>query len=326
MADPLVSIIVNNHDYGRFLAACIDSALAQDLPGTEVIVVDDGSTDGSRRVLDGYAGRVRAVLKQNGGQGSAFNAGFAVSRGAVVNFLDADDMLLPDAARRAAAAMAPGVVHWRAPVRLVDGAGADLGTLYPVNPMAVGDLRKRVLDHGPWSYTVVPTSGNFWSRTYLERVLPMPEDRYPLGGDEYLSNISPLYGLLAADSRPAALYRSHGGNVYWRTRLGVEDVADDSFFFERISAEIRLHAGRLGLAVEPEGWLRRDWRQQLRRLILHRAGRRADRPGWTELLGAVLADQTHPAKKAMLLPILGALAALPRGPAVGLGLKLLDRR
>ena len=80
----LVSIIVNNYNYGRFLGEAIDSALGQTYPRLEVIVVDDGSTDNSRDVISSYAGQLTALLKCNGGQASAFNAGFAASRGEVV--------------------------------------------------------------------------------------------------------------------------------------------------------------------------------------------------------------------------------------------------
>src|SRR5437870_11095985 len=91
------SIIITSYNYGRFLAEAIDSALAQTYPATEVIVVDDGSTDHSRELVLGYGDRIRAVLKENGGQASAFNAGFNVSRGDVLFFLDSDDLLLPSA-------------------------------------------------------------------------------------------------------------------------------------------------------------------------------------------------------------------------------------
>src|SRR4051812_487104 len=84
----LVSVVVNNHDYGRFLAEAIDSALGQTYLHTEVIVVDDGSTDDSREIIAGYGSRVTAVLKENGGQASAFNAAFRELRGEVVLFLD----------------------------------------------------------------------------------------------------------------------------------------------------------------------------------------------------------------------------------------------
>src|SRR5262245_22188560 len=97
----LVSVVINNHNYARFLSAAIDSALDQTHARTEVIVVDDGSTDHSRQVIADYGDRITPLIKANSGQASAFNAGFAVSRGGVVIFLDADDALLPTAAEAA---------------------------------------------------------------------------------------------------------------------------------------------------------------------------------------------------------------------------------
>lgn len=327
MAETPVSVIINNFNYGRFLAAAIDSALAQDHGAVEVIVVDDGSTDHSRDVIARFRPRVQVVLKENGGQGSAFNAGFAASRGQVVNFLDADDLLMPEAARRAAAAFSdPGLAQWMTPLSMIDAAGRPLGTRFPTARLPWGDLSRRALDYGPWAYQTTPNTGNFWARWYLEKVLPMPEERFRIGGDEYLAAIAPLYGRLASSNVPAGCYRAHGDNHYWRGRLGMRDVADDCRYFERIADLLTDHARRRGMAVEPERWLRRDWRQQMRGLALHLAGMRAERPQARELLRAVLADQTHPVKKAMLLPLVGMVAALPREPAVSLALKLLQRR
>src|SRR5215213_900396 len=94
--EPLVSVIIDNYNYGRFLREAIDSALGQTYPRVEVIVVDDGSTDDSRAVIAAYGDRVVPVLKENGGQASAFNAGFAASRGELICFLDADDTFMPE--------------------------------------------------------------------------------------------------------------------------------------------------------------------------------------------------------------------------------------
>jgi cellulose synthase/poly-beta-1,6-N-acetylglucosamine synthase-like glycosyltransferase len=95
---PLVSIIVDSYNYERYVGEAIDSALNQDYPNIEVVVVDDGSTDRSRDVIRGYDDRIVAVLKPNGGQGSAYKAGFEASHGGFVIFLDADDRIYPHAA------------------------------------------------------------------------------------------------------------------------------------------------------------------------------------------------------------------------------------
>src|SRR6478735_6102551 len=94
---PLASVIINNYNYADYLHQAINSALQQDYSNTEVLVVDDGSTDQSRDVIFGYGSRVTPIFKSNGGQASALNAGAAASRGDIVLFLDADDVLLPSA-------------------------------------------------------------------------------------------------------------------------------------------------------------------------------------------------------------------------------------
>src|SRR5437867_2851213 len=99
---PLASVIISSYNYGRYLEETIESALNQTYSRTEVIVVDDGSTDNSREVIAGFGDRVRPLFEKNGGQASAFNAGFRMSRGEVILFLDSDDLLLPTAVESAA--------------------------------------------------------------------------------------------------------------------------------------------------------------------------------------------------------------------------------
>jgi glycosyltransferase involved in cell wall biosynthesis len=80
MDSPLVSIIVDNYNYGRFLCDSIGSALAQEYSNVEVVVVDDRSTDNSAEVIRSYGQRIRTIFKPNGGHASAFNAGFKASK------------------------------------------------------------------------------------------------------------------------------------------------------------------------------------------------------------------------------------------------------
>lgn len=89
---PLVSIVITNYNCGPFVAAAVDTALAQSYPHTEVIVVDDGSTDDSLRVLEPYRGRVRVVTQLNQGVSAARNSGIREARGELVAFFDGDDL------------------------------------------------------------------------------------------------------------------------------------------------------------------------------------------------------------------------------------------
>ena len=95
---PAVSVIIPCFNTGAYLAEAVASAVGQDYPGVEVIVVDDGSTDDTPRVVESLRGVV-SVRQENQGVSAARNAGLVRSRGEYVVFLDADDRLLPGAIR-----------------------------------------------------------------------------------------------------------------------------------------------------------------------------------------------------------------------------------
>ncbi len=92
---PLVSVVIPAYNAAWCVERAIRSALGQDYPHVEIIVVDDGSTDGTPRILERYENEVRVLRKENGGLSSARNAGIAAARGDYVAFLDADDFWFP---------------------------------------------------------------------------------------------------------------------------------------------------------------------------------------------------------------------------------------
>lgn len=92
----LVSCVIPVFNGDRFLAAAIDSVLGQTRQPVEVIVVDDGSTDGTPRVIAGYGSRIRSLRQENAGPAAARNAGLGLAQGTFIGFLDADDLWLPD--------------------------------------------------------------------------------------------------------------------------------------------------------------------------------------------------------------------------------------
>jgi glycosyltransferase involved in cell wall biosynthesis len=129
----LVSVVIANHNYGRYLRDCIDSVLAQTYPAVEVIVVDDGSTDESRDVLRSYEGRIHIILQENRGQGVAFDAGVAASAGEFICFLDSDDGWYPHKAERVVDAFTrqPRADWLRHKLAIVDEALAPLDRFAP---------------------------------------------------------------------------------------------------------------------------------------------------------------------------------------------------
>jgi hypothetical protein len=254
----LVSVVVNNYNYGRFLASAIESALAQTYPKTEVIVVDDGSTDESREVMASFSHRIQSVFKENGGQASALNAGFAASQGHVIIFLDADDTLLSNAADNAVRGFGDaGVVkvHW--PLWIVNDQGARTGRITPQAPLPDGDLRDILLREGPLTTATPPTSGNAWSRPFLEKVLPIPAV-YTLCADEYLYALAPAFGPVKRVAEPQGTYRRHEQNGY----LG-KPIEEKVAFGRRIQDMqcelLAAHLRSMGFEVAPERWKRRQW-------------------------------------------------------------------
>ena len=97
--DPPASLIIPCYNYGRYLGEALQSALAQDQPGLEIIVVDDGSSDETLEVARSFAG-IQVIHQANAGDGAARNNGAAVARGEVLVFMDADDLLTPDSVSR----------------------------------------------------------------------------------------------------------------------------------------------------------------------------------------------------------------------------------
>jgi len=90
-----VSVIIPTYNYGQFIAGAIESAIEQNIPDTEIIVVDDGSTDGTCDKIADYNSRIIYIYQNNAGQSAARNTGLLNCTGEFIQFLDADDILGP---------------------------------------------------------------------------------------------------------------------------------------------------------------------------------------------------------------------------------------
>jgi glycosyltransferase involved in cell wall biosynthesis len=111
--EPLVSILIPAYNAEEFIADSIRSAIVQSWPRKEIIVVDDGSTDGTADVARRFASKeVAVVSKQNEGAAATRNHAFALSQGDYIQWLDADDLLAPDKIERQLAALREGDSKW----------------------------------------------------------------------------------------------------------------------------------------------------------------------------------------------------------------------
>lgn len=251
------SVVIVNYNYERFLRDAIDSALGQG-DRVEVIVVDDGSTDGSAEVIRSYGDRVTPMVQANAGQAAAFNAGFAASTGGVVCFLDADDFLLPGTMVDALAVFEAerfAKLHW--PLLEVDDAGQQLGGVNPPTELPAGDLAELVVNRGPGAYPTPPSSGNAYSRSFLDEAMPVPAE-LRVCADGYLYDLAPLYGPIARLDRPGGAIRFHDRSNFmaqgYDNRLP-HSVRAHELTIPRMAERCR----QIGREPDEAGWREQSW-------------------------------------------------------------------
>lgn len=258
--------MISSYNYERFLGEAIESALQQTAPPVEVVVVDDGSTDNSRQVIAGFGSRVVPILKDNGGQASAWNAALSRVCADVVIFLDSDDVLMPFALEACLESFRDreiAKVHW--PLRIVNGDGFATGRLMRPN-LPEGDFRRQEMDSCLLFHGWPPTSGNAWSRRYLDRVFPIPESIFRTCPDLYLGVLAPLYGTIGKLTEPQTLWRRHARNAL--DMGSFEERLDLGLQRERYCMQaLTVHCRQLGIEPQPEEWTKTAWWHNLKVVV-----------------------------------------------------------
>ena len=231
IAQPKVSIIINNYNYGRFLSQAIDSAISQTYPNTEIIVVDDGSTDDSRRIITSYKNKIIPILKQNGGQGSAFNSGFQSCTGECICFLDSDDVFYPNKVEeclkfissKTATSSLIMVYHL---LEVIDKDGEPQNKYKPSEKHFekhrnnLPNLYEYACKYRFVPFTTGPTSGLMLSRDLAKLIFPIPENGVRYSADNFVVRAALLLGEVYGIEKVLSNYRVHGhnnwenGNVY----------------------------------------------------------------------------------------------------------------
>lgn len=224
-----ISIIINNRNYEEFIRDAIRSALEVRWDNKEIIVVDDGSSDNSREVVSSFGSQIVSIFKENGGQNSAANEGFARSTGDIIIFLDSDDMLFTSVAEEVCRGWYEGIAKVQYGLMDIDGSGRPLGHQHWLfsarhTPDSVLNMLRR-----RGSYLAPVTSGNAWSRRFLQQVFPLPvrqpEADPPAGVyygrffDHYLHILAPFFGDVVSLTSPQGYYRVHDRNETGARRI-----------------------------------------------------------------------------------------------------------
>jgi len=318
---PTVSIVIINFNYGAFLSQAIESALAQTYPHTDIVVVDDGSTDNSIAVLNAYREWIRIIEKPHGGHVSAVNVGLAGSEGDLVVLLDADDLLYPDCLSRAVSAWEGGAAKIQFRLDTIDGCGANQDMPFPAYPpdLDTAEIRRRSLRTGYYPWPV--SSGNVFSRDYLRQVTPIDEARIFKSPDGYLNKMAPLFGPVVTLDAILGAYRVHGRNA-WAQSSGVARSAAYvrvTWFDAVLHAAFMETARRQGHDVPPfdraavPQWVEvRFLSMRLERGAHPFAGDTIPRVWWIGVRAARDAAGTTWLGRAMWMTWFSALALLPR--------------
>ncbi len=213
---PLITALVDTYNHERYIEQALVSVLEQGLSPAEleIVVVDDGSTDQTPSIIQKFVPRVKHVRKKNGGQASAFNAGFAEARGEIVAFLDGDDwwakeklLTVADALEREPAVAAVGHGHYEFhektnETRLLVPQRPALISMADREATRIAALHRRFLL--PSALTV--------RRKVLEWIMPIPEEMLFIA-DVSLQAAALVMGTLILE-QPLFYYRYHAQNLY----------------------------------------------------------------------------------------------------------------
>jgi glycosyltransferase involved in cell wall biosynthesis len=203
------------------LPQAIESVFAQTYRHIETVVVDDGSIDESRDIMNRYGDRIVSVFQKNKGQASAFNTGFLKSRGAILCFLDADDFFYREKVERVVGLFCkygtnsrPMMVHHRLALKKESGEDLDgqlIGRMH-ASPLNVYDYAKR---YRYFYYPAGPTTGLSLNKVLADRLFPIPEQGMRISADDLLVRGASLVGELFSMDDVLAGYRVHGGNRWY---------------------------------------------------------------------------------------------------------------
>ena len=248
--DVVVSVLITNYNYGRFIRQALDSASNQTYPRLEIVVCDDGSTDDSCDIVEAAAARddrIRLIRQANAGQAAAFNAAYAASHGDVLCFLDADDLYLPhkvqtvlDTFRRDRSGL---LVHH---MMIVDSDGNELQRIPTFTRLESGWIGQRVIRRGGrWRW--MPTSGMCLRREAASAIFPVPEEPFRIDADTFILELGSLLTRVVGVEEILGLYRLHGANAYSRARVDGSSIERTIRSISTAVDQVNLRLDRLDL-------------------------------------------------------------------------------
>src|ERR1051326_3821737 len=216
MSRPFVTALIDTYNHETLIEEAIVSVLGQDFPRSEmeIVVVDDGSQDRTPDIVRKFAPGVRLLRKENGGQGSAFNAGIAAAQGEIVAFLDGDDWWAPGKVSAVAEIFKRerevGLVGHGITVVCADGRKRKEvpRELTRFRLKSVADAKTFRMRRG-----FLGTSRMAYRREILARIGAVPE-ALKFEADEYLFTLAGLHGDVMILPKSFTFYRLYENNLF----------------------------------------------------------------------------------------------------------------
>jgi len=244
--NPKISVVITCYNYAQYVAGAIECVLAQTHSNTEIVVVNDGSTDDSLSVISRYADRITLIDQPNQGSIAAYNHGFAGSSGEIVIFLDADDRLEPQALARVAEHWSPACAKVQYDLRIIDSEGKDLGRKFCNFDATYDAARVQEVFRLTGTYRWPVTVGNAYSRWFVSHIFPLSVDHGP---DGTLNTVAPVYGQVVTVPEVLGAYRIHSSNMWSSGGTDIDRLPYRIAHRQAEVAHMRKHALARGVSV-----------------------------------------------------------------------------
>jgi glycosyltransferase involved in cell wall biosynthesis len=206
--DPLVSVIIPNYNYAKYLSDCLNSILNQSYLNLEIILVDDGSTDNSITIAESFGNRIKIIVQDHKGVNAARNLGIKNATGTFLAFCDSDDVWLPKKIELqvnfAKSSGEFGLIY--SGIRIVD---EDLGLIRNQDAKYAGDCSKEFLKHPSEAIVLLGASTSLISRELIDKVGLFDETMHGPGEDwDFFRRIAET-SLISFIPDHLVLYRQH---------------------------------------------------------------------------------------------------------------------
>ena len=241
MGRPAVSVLIDTYNHRSFIEQAIASVLGQDFPPgeREVVVVDDGSTDGTPEIIRKFEPQVRLLRKANGGQASAFNAGIPECRGEVIAFLDGDDWWAAGKLK-----MVCQVLQDQPEVSLIGHGIIEMHAdgREHVHVLHEDSRFRADSESGARTFRLrksfLGTSRMTYRASLLQRIGKIPE-ALRIEADEYLFTLGAALADVLVLREPLTFYRLHGANAFQISNGNVESIRRKQKVLEALAISLQ---------------------------------------------------------------------------------------